>query len=83
MKLVRQIESLGTRVVSFVYKGKVRNVIVGANLPNGGPDWGRPLSRSLVAHKGNIYLIPRVRNDTEANYKAFDLEKIENFSFKA
>ena len=84
IKAVTTIERKGTRAVSFDYKGKTRNVIIGAYLPNKRAPWNgsRLLSRSLVAYKGGTYLVPRVMNDNP-KWKAFDVKKIENFSFKA
>jgi len=83
-KAVKAIETKGTRVVSFTYKNKTRNVIVGAHLPNRRAPWrgSKLITRSLVSYKGGTYLVPRVMNDNP-KWKAFDVTKIENFSFKA
>jgi len=82
-KAVKAIERKGTRVVSFNYNGKTRNAIVGAKLPNGGPSWAeKEITRSLHYLDGNTYLVPRMMNDTHT-FKAFNVKKIKNFSFKA
>lgn len=82
-KAVKAIELKGTRIVSFVYNGVLRNGIVGATLPSGGPKWAEySVSRSLHYLNGHTYLVPRMMNDTH-NFKAFDVAKIKNFSFKA
>jgi hypothetical protein len=82
-KAVEAIESKGTRVVSFLYKGELRNAVVGATLPNGGPVWAtKQITRSLWYANGHTYLVPRMMND-RFNFKAFDVTKIEDFSFKA
>lgn len=73
VKKIRAIEKLGTRVASFTYHGKKRNVIVGASTVNG-PE-GRSLAKS---RDGNYYLVPRVMNDA-ISVKAFSLDKISDF----
>lgn len=82
-KAVEAIEVKGTRVVSFVYNDELRNAVVGAELPNGGPPWAqKKISRSLWYANGHTYLVPRMMNDT-TTFKAFDITKIKDFSFKA
>ena len=73
VKKIAAIEKLGTRVASFDYNGKRRNVIIGAANLQGGK------YRSLAQSKaGDWYIVPRVMNDSE-KVKAFRLDKISNF----
>ena len=74
VKKIAAIESLGTRVASFDYNGKRRNVIIGAANIQGGEY--RSLAKST---RGNWYMVPRVMNDPEGTVKAFRLDRISNF----
>ena len=75
VKKLEAIEKMGTRVASFTYHGKRRNVIVGANTLSGIPSEGRSFTKS---QDGNYYLVPRVMNDT-IPHKAFRLDRITDF----
>ena len=75
---VDAILSKGTRVVSFVYGNKVRNVLVGANAAaEGTPRWGETLNRALRVNGRDLFLVGIDNNDGHT-IKTFNILKIEN-----
>ena len=74
IKKIAAIEALGTRVASFDYNGKRRNVIIGAANIQGSEY--RSLAKST---HGDWFIVPRVMNDPDATIKAFRLDRISNF----
>jgi hypothetical protein len=77
-KQINKILEGGTKIVSFDYAGKRRNVLVGASdCAYQGP-WGNQENRAIRSNGGKLYLVARVNNDKAAAIKCFDLDKIEN-----
>jgi hypothetical protein len=77
------IESKGTCFAGFTYKGKRRNLTLGANLRNkvaGVGNWGESTSKgAIIKHKGNYYLQGIPNNDTNfATIKRFKMNEVEN-----
>lgn len=72
----------GTKIVSFLYAGKVRNVLVGSNAALGRPRWGRMVNRAIRQYRGNDYLVGLVNNEgAPRTFKTFRVDKIEEPSF--
>lgn len=75
---INNILKAGTKIVSFDYDGKRRNVLIGAKeVENQGP-WGVQLNRAIRENKGRKFLVARVQNEGAETIKAFALDKIEN-----
>lgn len=77
------VAARGARIVSFFYDGKPRNAVVGYKGENMGHRvWGTHVSRSIVSHRGKLYLTAKTNNEKDSPdghaYKAFALDKIEN-----
>lgn len=73
----------GTKIVSFLYDSKVRNVVIGVNdAIRGAPAWGIQENRAIrVSKSGREYMVGLVRNeDNPRQIKAFALDKIQNLS---
>lgn len=79
-KAIESILKGGTRIVSFDYDGKRRNVLIGANEIEAQGPWGEQLNRAIRVNKGRKFLVARVQNDP-VQIKAFALDKILNPSF--
>jgi len=75
---INQILKRGTRVVSFDYHGKRRNVLVGASQIANDGVWGVQENRAIRKHNGKSYLVGIVNNDHAATVKCFALDKISN-----
>jgi hypothetical protein len=72
----------GTKIVSFDYNGKARNVLIGAKEIEKQGTWGEQLNRAIRVHGGVKYLVARVQNEGPTpTIKAFQLDLIENPSF--
>ena len=92
-KAVEDILPKGTRIVSFKYHGKVRNVTVGVNIEKafekaGTPIQGvrdsglTPINKAIYKNKkGRKLLRAKVQNDSSAVIKNFFLDEIEDFSY--
>ena len=82
MSILRQsIEKVlekGTRIMSFDYDGKRRNVLVGStHIELGSPIWGEQVNRAIRTHKGKEFLIAECNNEgANRPIKAFELSKI-------
>lgn len=74
---IQSILDQGTKIVSFDYHGKRRNVLIGANEISAQGPWGDQLNRAIRVHRGRKYLVARVQNDV-VPIKAFPLDLIEN-----
>ena len=82
-QLIEGVLPLGTRIVSFEYNGKARNVVVGVNAAiQGDPTWGTQVNRAIrKSDSGREYLVGLVRNEENPQQiKAFALDKIKNLS---
>ena len=77
---IKEVEKTGTRIVSFVYKGKqVKNVLIGSNRMKTGP-WGQPFegTRSIQSCNG-LYLKGLANNvDTVGNERTYVLDQISD-----
>jgi hypothetical protein len=80
---LEKIVASGTKIVSFKYNDRVRNVLVGSNLAGTGvPTWGHQANRALRVHDGKTYLVGLCMNEGRAGVvKTFALDKIQNPSF--
>lgn len=74
---VEKILKKGTRVVSFDYHGRRRNVIVGCSACQKQPTWGNQVNRGIREYRGRKYLVGKPMNDGTP-YKVFLLDDIEN-----
>ena len=70
----------GTRIVSFRYDGKLRNVLLGSYRADYYTPWGTALNEMLTEHNGKLF-IAGVDNNDGRIVKVFDVAKIENPSF--
>jgi hypothetical protein len=77
---IENILKTGTKIVSFNYHGKPRNVLVGSNQALREPVWGRMLNRAIRSHLGVRYLVGLDNNDSR-QFKTFKLSEIEAPSF--
>lgn len=79
-KSIETAISKGTRIVSFDYDNKTRNVLVGSNEAiSGTPVWGKQINRAVRIHNGKEYLIAKCNNENGQHpIKAFELSKIQN-----
>ena len=75
---IKEILARGTRIVSFDYNGKRRNVLVGDKGAAFQGQWGVQKDRAIRENGSRKYLIARPMNDNTAPFKAFALDKIEN-----
>lgn len=74
---LNRILARGTRIVSFDYDGKARNVLVGSKrAAEGTPVWGSNLNRAIREHGGQRYLLA-IDNNDDHTIKTFALDKIE------
>lgn len=78
---VNRIVAKGTRIVSFNYSGKPRNVLIGSNRALGQPRWGKVVNRGLREYRGKLYAVGYVNNESKRTFKTFALDKIEDPSF--
>lgn len=79
-KALTEILEAGTRIVSFEYHGKTRNVLVGSNQALAAPVWGKVENRAIREHRGQKYLVGLVANEGPRQFKTFKLNEIENLS---
>ena len=75
---INEILARGTRIVSFTYDNKRRNVLVGDKGAAFQGVWGRQMNRAIRVNGSRKFLIARPMNDDTAPFKAFALDKIEN-----
>ena len=80
-KAVNDILAFGTKIVSFDYDGKRRNVLIGSNIGSRIPPWGKVESRAVRVHGGRKYLVGIVNNEGKRIPKTFAMDKIQNPSF--
>ena len=74
------IASKGTRIVSFDYDGKSRNVLLGAMAADDYPAYGQKVNPILTVHQGKKY-IAGVDNNDGRQVKVFSVDKIRNPSW--
>tara|TARA_R110000822_G_scaffold110654_4_gene240917 strand:- start:1703 stop:1966 length:264 start_codon:yes stop_codon:yes gene_type:complete len=75
-------EKRGAPIFSFQYNGKARNVQIGTReAQDHGASWGTPISKSLISHNGNTYVVARDNNDSKV-IKRFRVDKIEDRSIQ-
>jgi len=75
---IKKILDGGTKIVSFTYDGKARNVLIGANACGTQGVWGEQINRAVRKYNGKKYLVARVMNDKDSCIKCFNLDKIFN-----
>lgn len=69
--------SKGVRPIGFSYNFKRRNILIGTNRANAyNFRWGRKLNKSLIAHKGELYLVGRTMNDKGSKIKCFRVSQM-------
>lgn len=79
---IRKIEKLGTRIVSFTYHGKARNVLVGRRDMQATPKGATRLSRDIHLRNGKMQL-RGVDQNGDCGPKTFNLNEISDFSCKS
>jgi hypothetical protein len=78
---INDILAFGTKIVSFDYDGKRRNVLVGSKVGLDSPRWGHVVSRGVRRHGNRHYIVGLVNNEGQRNYKTFAVDKVLNPSF--
>lgn len=78
---VSKLLNYGTRIVSFDYDGKRRNVLIGSSASMKPPVWGHVENPAIRSHSGRKYLVGLVNNEGSRKFKTFNLSKIRNPSF--
>ena len=79
IKQLRKIEKLGTRVVSFDYHGKPRNVLVGRKDVQACPQRALALSRDIHYNRGTSTICLRGVDQNDGHkVKNFKVEDIHN-----
>lgn len=78
---VNSILAFGTKIVSFDYEGKRRNVLIGSKVGLKNPPWGHVENRAMRSHNGRKYLVGLVNNEGRRTFKTFNVDKIKNPSF--
>ena len=81
VKLLSQINKLGTRVISFRYEGSdepVKNVLVGSNRASKAPHYARPVGRFMHQHNAKLFVRGIDNNDHDADHpvKNFNIAKM-------
>lgn len=76
---VQKIVENGTKIVSFKYGGKPRNVLVGSKMATESPVWGTQENRGIRKNGRRVYLCG-LDNLDGRRFKVFQSAKIRNLS---
>lgn len=74
-----KIVAFGTKIVSFKYEGKPRNVLVGSRKADGIPIWGRQVNRA-IRKNGERTFLTGLDNLDGRQFKVFAAAKIRSLS---